>query len=76
MKRLVSPSPTSRESFVPWTEQQMRDEILGMIKHQVVVSGELLHEAPKYHTAQYTERVEHELSNWQRLLAYAKEKLR
>jgi hypothetical protein len=69
------PSPQPRP-FVPWTAEQMRDEILGMVKHQIVLSGELLWEASKYRTAQYTEKIEHDLSNWQRLLAYVKEKLK
>jgi hypothetical protein len=73
---ITKPPPPQPRPFVPWTEEQMRDGILGMINERVHATGQRLKESPMYHTAQYTEQAERDLSNWQRLLAYAKEKLK
>ena len=74
-ERPKNEAPPTPRPFVPWTEEQMRDGILGMIGERVHAAGLRLKEASKYHTAQYTEQAERDLSNCQRLLAYAKVKL-
>lgn len=68
------PSDNVPVPFVPWTEEEMRGALLDPIYEQIHTLGRCLRSSPVA-TPVYRGCLENELSNWQRLLAYAKEKL-
>lgn len=72
----VKVEPPQPKAFVPWTEAQMREQILVMLELEVARQGNELKASRKFKTAAHTEKCEHDFSNWRRLLAYAKEKLK